>query len=122
MNNESNCKRPIESIKVSNDEVAKMRLTENQVQTIKQVVTALAGEDAQVTLFGSRIDDDKKGGDIDLLITLNHMVEHPAVLLSKIGARLARLFQGRKVDVLLSAPNLQRLPIHQIAQNKGVVL
>jgi predicted nucleotidyltransferase len=99
-----------------------MRLTNSQVQTIKQVVVMLAGEDAKVTLFGSRVDDNKKGGDIDLLITLNHVVEHPAVLSSKISARLIRLFQGRKVDVLLSAPNLQSLPIHQIAQSKGVLL
>lgn len=99
-----------------------MRLTDNQVQTIKQVVAMLAGEDAKVTLFGSRVDDTKKGGDIDLLITLNNVIEHPAVLSSKISARLIRLFQGRKVDVLLSAPNLQSLPIHQIAQNKGTLL
>lgn len=99
-----------------------MRLTNSQVQTIKQVVVMLAGEDAKVTLFGSRVDDNKKGGDIDLLITLNHVVEHPAVLSSKISARLIRLFQGRKVDVLLSAPNLQSLPIHQIAQNEGILL
>ncbi|NLQ18965.1 nucleotidyltransferase domain-containing protein [Marinomonas sp. M1K-6] len=99
-----------------------MRLTDNQVQTIKQVVAMLAGEDAKVTLFGSRVDDTKKGGDIDLLITLNNVIEHPAVLSSKISARLIRLFQGRKVDVLLSAPNLKSLPIHQIAQNKGVLL
>lgn len=100
----------------------KIRLTNSQVQTIKQVVAMLAGEGAQVILFGSRVDDDKKGGDIDLLITLNHVVEHPAVLSSKISARLIRLFQGRNVDVLLSAPNLQHLPIHQIAQSKGVLL
>lgn len=99
-----------------------MRLTNNQVQTIKQVVFMLAGEDAKVTLFGSRVDDSSKGGDIDLLVTLNYVVEHPAVLSSKISARLIRLFQGRKVDVLLSAPNLQSLPIHQIAQSKGVLL
>ena len=99
-----------------------MRLTDKQVETIKQVVFITAGEEAQVTLFGSRVDDNKKGGDIDLLITLNHAVEHPAVLSSKISARLIRLFQGRKVDVLLSAPNLQSLPIHAIAQTKGVIL
>ena len=99
-----------------------MRLTDNQVQTIKQVVFMLAGEDAKVTLFGSRVDDSSKGGDIDLLVTLNYVVEHPAVLSSKISARLIRVFQGRKVDVLLSAPNLQSLPIHQIALSKGVLL
>ena len=99
-----------------------MRLTNNQVQTIKQVVAMHAGEGAEVTLFGSRVDDELKGGDIDLLITLKHAIDHPAVMSSKISARLVRLFQGRKVDVLLSAPNLQKFPIHRIAQSTGVIL
>lgn len=81
-----------------------------------------AGNGAQVTLFGSRVDDDKKGGDVDLLVTLDGEVEHPAELAAKISARLIRLFQGRKVDVLLSAPNLKTLPIHSIAMHKGVLL
>ncbi|PHS25241.1 MAG: DNA polymerase III subunit beta [Methylophaga sp.] len=99
-----------------------MRLTVSQVKIIKQVVAIFAGEGAQVTLFGSRVDDDKKGGDIDLLVTLDEYVEHPAELSAKISARLIRLFHGRKVDVLLSAPNLKTLPIHSIATHKGVLL
>jgi len=99
-----------------------MRLTESQVQMIKQVVAMLAGESAQVILFGSRVDDDKKGGDVDLLVTLWDEVDHPAELSAKISARLMRFFQGRKVDVLLSAPNLKTLPIHSVAKHKGVIL
>ncbi len=49
-----------------------MRLTANQVQIIKQGVAMFAGEDTQVTLFGSRVDDDKKGGDVDLLVALHN--------------------------------------------------
>jgi predicted nucleotidyltransferase len=79
-----------------------MRLTESQVQIIKQVVAMLAGEGAQVTLFGSRVDDDKKGGDVDLLVTLSHEVDHPAELSAKISARLMRFFQGRKAILLIS--------------------
>jgi len=99
-----------------------MRLTAQQAQVIRQVVATLAGDDAQVTLFGSRVDDTKKGGDVDLLITLHEVVEHPAELSAKISAGLIRELQGRKVDVLLSAPNLKNLPIHVVAQKEGVVL
>jgi len=99
-----------------------MRLTERQIQAIKQVVVTFAGENAQVILFGSRVDDDQKGGDVDLLVTLNNDVEHPAELAAKISSHLMRSFQGRKVDVLLSAPNLKTLPIHSIATQKGVLL
>jgi hypothetical protein len=46
-----------------------MRLTEQQIQVFKSTAHAVLGEGAQVTLFGSRVDDAKKGGDIDLLFT-----------------------------------------------------
>ena len=99
-----------------------MRLTEQQIKTIRHVVENLAGNNARVTLFGSRVDDTKKGGDIDLLISLPEIVQHPAELSAKISAQLIRKFEGRKVDILLSAPNLKDLPIHAIAQQTGIVL
>jgi len=99
-----------------------MRITEQQKQDILTVIATLAGDAAQVKLFGSRVDDTKKGGDIDLLITLPDVVEHPAQLSAKISAQLIRLFHGRKVDVLLSAPNLKDLPIHAIALQNGITL
>lgn len=41
-----------------------MRLTENQRQTIKSAVTRVIGEGTRLWLFGSRVDDSKRGGDI----------------------------------------------------------
>lgn len=99
-----------------------MRLTEQQIKIIRHVVENLAGNNARVTLFGSRVDDTKKGGDIDLLISLPEVVQHPAELSAKISSQLIRNLEGRKVDVLLSAPNLKDLPIHAVAQQTGIVL
>jgi len=45
-----------------------MRLSNDSMLTIKQAVTLIFGKDAKVYLFGSRADDAKKGGDIDLYI------------------------------------------------------
>jgi len=45
-----------------------MRLTKQQIQTITQTVSRLAGTGASVYLFGSRLNDQAKGGDIDLFI------------------------------------------------------
>lgn len=99
-----------------------MRLTDQQINIIRSVVARFAGNKASVTLFGSRVDDRKKGGDLDLLITLPEIVQHPAELSAKISSQLIREFGGRKVDVVLSAPNLKHLPIHTVAQQTGIVL
>ncbi len=99
-----------------------MRLTEQQQQKIKQIVNNLAGNQAEIILFGSRVDDQQKGGDIDLLISLNSTIDHPAQLSVKISAQLERALQGRKIDILLAAPNLKSLAIHAIAKNKGIRL
>ncbi|MBL4714346.1 MAG: nucleotidyltransferase domain-containing protein [Alcanivorax sp.] len=45
-----------------------MRLTEEQQRQIQRIVQAQLGNTAVVSVFGSRIDDAKRGGDLDLLI------------------------------------------------------
>ena len=45
-----------------------MRLTEHEVSAIKQAAREAFGDDAVVRLFGSRVHDDLRGGDIDLLV------------------------------------------------------
>ena len=48
-----------------------MRLTEFEINVIKQSARDIFGSDVQVFLFGSRVDDTKKCGDIDLYIKAN---------------------------------------------------
>lgn len=43
-----------------------MRLTTDQIQAIRKTTERVLGADARVSLFGSRVSDDYKGGDIDL--------------------------------------------------------
>jgi len=45
-----------------------MRLTPHQQATIRQTVAGIVGADARVWLFGSRCNEDARGGDLDLLI------------------------------------------------------
>ena len=45
-----------------------MRLREDAVDAIKRAVETRFGPSARVFLFGSRLDDTKSGGDIDLLV------------------------------------------------------
>ena len=99
-----------------------MRLSATQVEVIRQLARQVGGEGCRVRVFGSRIDDAARGGDLDLLLELPDPVGNPALVAAQMSARVSRVMHGRKVDMLLSAPNLMRLPIHDIAFEEGVLL
>ena len=99
-----------------------MRLTPEQTRIIRETVSEVAGPGARVRLFGSRLDDHQRGGDIDLLVELPEPVENAALLASRLEARLQRRLGEQRIDVLLAAPNLQRQPIHQVAEREGLLL
>ena len=99
-----------------------MRLTDYQTQAIRQLAIRVAGNRSRVRVFGSRLDDSAHGGDIDLLLELPESVNNPALMAAQMSAMVSRVMQGRKVDVLVSAPNLKRLPIHELAFKEGRLL
>jgi len=97
-----------------------MRLTKQHIKKIHQVVEGLLDEDAQIHLFGSRVDDDLKGGDVDIMITTASVVGRPAVMAARIATQIEKKLEGRQVDVLLSTPETHIEPIHIIAKQKGI--
>lgn len=99
-----------------------MRLTAQQAQEVSQLARQLAGGNVLVRLFGSRLDDNARGGDFDFMLELPEPVANPALLAAKFSAQVSRMMLGRKVDVLIAAPNLRRLPIHERACNEGKIL
>lgn len=99
-----------------------MRLTDDQTEAIRQAARKVAGGNCRVRVFGSRLDDAAHGGDIDLMLELPERVDHPALMSAQMAAQVSRVMYGRKVDVLLSAPNLMRLPIHDVAFKEGKLL
>ena len=66
--------------------------------------------------------DDARGGDVDLLLELDADVAEPTQLAANLAARVSRSMDGRRVDVLIKAPNLMHLPIHTVALAEGVRL
>lgn len=99
-----------------------MRLTTRQQEQIKQTATELFGHPVEVILFGSRVNDTKRGGDIDIMIRTSETVDRPAVMAAKLASKLTRLLDGRNVDVIIQSDSLKHLPIHDVAERTGIKL
>jgi predicted nucleotidyltransferase len=99
-----------------------VRLDPKIQELIKKEVTDHLGSDVVIRLFGSRVDDTQKGGDIDLLIETHHTLTNRFDLENKLSARLYIQLGGRKVDVLLMDDLTQVQPIHTQALKTGIVL
>lgn len=99
-----------------------MRLNTRQRRELKQQLGELLGHDCELLLFGSRLDDSAKGGDVDLLVKCSRPVERKAWTAARLAARAERVLDGRKVDVLLIDPLTPLQPIHQAALAEGEVL
>lgn len=99
-----------------------MRLSDEHKARIRELVHETAGERAEVRVFGSRLRDDVRGGDLDLLVIVDEPVANPALLRARLEARISRAMDGRSVDVVLQAPNLQEGAIHRVAVEEGVEL
>jgi uncharacterized protein len=77
-----------------------MRLDQFEIEAINSLAVKYFGKEAQVFLFGSRVDEDKKGGDIDLfikneneeLLTLENRIQFLSELKNQIG--------DQKIDVV----------------------
>lgn len=95
-----------------------MRLTTQEIEAIKQSAHTVFGAAVKVCLFGSRVDDAKKGGDIDLYIhapsgqDFAHKIQFLTLLEQKIGEQ--------KIDVVFALD--KNRPIEQQAIQTGVLL
>jgi len=74
---------------------------------------------AKVYLFGSRVDDKKRGGDIDILI----VGERKLSLKEKRGIKISfqKEFGEQKIDIV-SFEKDDPAPFKQIAESEGILL
>lgn len=98
-----------------------MRLTTAQQQLIRDAVAASFGPSARVRLFGSRTDDRRRGGDIDLLVESDMPIDAPVRRRLDLLGRLERALGERRIDVVVAQPSDTR-PIVAIARAEGVAL
>ncbi|GFO71247.1 toxin [Bathymodiolus japonicus methanotrophic gill symbiont] len=90
-----------------------MRLTKDEINNIKNSVLTLDAS-ADVYLFGSRVDDSKRGGDIDLLITSTRLNEQN---LRTIRRQFFDRFGEQKMDLFLDAGDTNNAFINMIKPN-----
>ena len=76
-----------------------MRLNSKQIKAIKSAVKKI-DSDAEVKLFGSRVNDEKQGGDIDLLIDSQVMGWHD---LAKLRRILELKLGEQKIDIIVKS-------------------
>lgn len=99
-----------------------MRINQEARAIIRQATAEVFGAEARVRLFGSRVDDDLKGGDIDLLVELPAPQDDARRKSLNLVARLQRRLGDQPIDVLVVDPHTQRMPIHDVALATGVPL
>jgi predicted nucleotidyltransferase len=101
-----------------------MRLSDQQRSIIRTAVAESFGAEANVWLFGSRVDDDARGGDIDLYIE-SSTDDADAIVESKLRFLVAmyKSLGEQKIDVVIRRPGFKgNLPIYDIAKQTGVKL
>lgn len=102
--------------------ISAMRLTQEQIAIIKQTAQAVLGDGARVILFGSRVDDAKKGGDIDLLFETDQRLANRAATGGDIYVALIRQLGDRKIDILLKDSATSPAPVLENARQTGIQL
>ncbi len=97
-----------------------MRLTKKTKESIIHYAQEYFGNNIKLYLFGSRVDDSKKGGDIDLLIETNEKtgIEKEISFLRAIYKNIT----SRKIDLLVKTPYREDKPIYHTAIDEGIRL
>jgi len=99
-----------------------MRLSNHQATQIKNAADRVLGAPNRVWLFGSRADDTRRGGDVDLLVETDMVLPNRAQTICKIYGAIIMALGDRKVDVLLKDGRTPNAPIFDIAKRTGVML
>jgi len=98
-----------------------MRLDPSTITPLLRAVQEVFGANAEVWLFGSRADDEERGGDIDLYIETDFdrdIVERRSTL----RRQLEKTFGDQKIDLAVRPRNRAPHPLHVIARAQGVLL
>jgi len=101
-----------------------VRLSAFEVDAIRKSFIKHFGAESHLWLFGSRVDDNKRGGDIDLYMQTTEsdtkkLVQSRIRFLTDLDSRLGE----QKIDLVIHQIHLKtELPIYSVAQKTGILL
>jgi len=101
---------------------ATMRLSAREIEIIKASVAKVFGAAARIYLFGSRVDDYARGGDIDLLVELPGAVDDKLRKTLALSADIQESLGEQRIDIVIRDAASRVLPIHTQARRTGVAL
>lgn len=99
-----------------------MRLTAQQQGIIHNTAIEMFGAGTKVTLFGSRTNDQLRGGDIDLLLEVPVVITNRPAAAARFAGRLQQRLGDQRIDVLLIDPSTPIKPVHHEARQTGISL
>lgn len=76
-----------------------MRLQQKEIQAIIRIAKEIYGDGVKVYLFGSRLDDKKRGGDIDLLVR-TETGKQGVLARIRMLSRLKQYLGDQKIDII----------------------
>ena len=98
-----------------------MRLTADEVHAIKAAAANAFAPDAVVRLFGSRVDDTMRGGDIDLHLEVADG-DQSLIKAANFRSQLYEMLKEQKVDLVFRVRGRPLRLIDEVAYADGVVL
>ncbi len=97
-----------------------MRLSDFEREAIKECIKRYFGKKSEVFLFGSRVDDTKKGGDIDIYVITEYKNINDIIVKIKAKRCIKNQIGEQKIDIVISKN--KNSPIEKIARESGVRL
>ena len=97
-----------------------MRLNEEIKLQIIKYAAQYFGTDFKLYLFGSRVYDNKKGGDIDLYLESKNEIDIKQQI--KFLKTIYKNVTQRKVDLIINTPSKEDKPVFHTARQEGIVL
>jgi predicted nucleotidyltransferase len=101
-----------------------MRLSAQEQAVIRRSVSETFGPAARVYLFGSRIDDSRSGGDIDLYVETDLSFDASFEARTRLTLLLEERLGEQKIDLLIRHAGMEGdpSPVYRIAEETGIQL